>query len=142
MTQVAARLPKGVRELIIAPIYANLPVEQQNKIFLTTPVNSRKVVLATNIAETSITIDGIMFVIDPGYVKQSSFDPRTATDSLKVVPCSRASANQRAGRAGRLAPGKCFRLFTSWAFQHEMDENSVPEIRRTNLCSVVLILKV
>jgi pre-mRNA-splicing factor ATP-dependent RNA helicase DHX16 len=83
----------------------------QAKIFEPTPKNSRKVVLATNIAETSLTIDNILFVIDCGFVKQTAYNPRTGMNSLVVVPISKVSANQRAGRAGRVASGKCFRLF-------------------------------
>lgn len=119
--------------------------------------------MATNIAETSITIDGVVFVIDPGFVKQNSYNPRTGMASLVVVPvrafitthscithsnlcvsvlqCSRASANQRAGRAGRIGPGKAFRLYTKWAYSNELEENTVPEIQRTNLGMVVLLLK-
>lgn len=139
--QTSRALGDKVAELIVCPIYANLPSDMQARIFEPTPPGARKVVLATNIAETSITIDGISFVIDPGFVKQNSYNPRTGMAALTVVPCSRASANQRAGRAGRVGPGKCFRLFTKWAFQNEMDENTVPEIQRTNLANVVLLLK-
>uniref|UniRef100_K7FZK1 Activating signal cointegrator 1 complex subunit 3 n=1 Tax=Pelodiscus sinensis TaxID=13735 RepID=K7FZK1_PELSI len=100
-----------------------------------------KVVVATNIAETSLTIDGIIYVIDPGFCKQKSYNARTGMESLIVTPCSRASANQRAGRAGRVAAGKCFRLYTAWAYKNEMEETTVPEIQRTNLGNVVLLLK-
>lgn len=92
-----------------------------------------KVILATNIAETSLTIDNIIYVIDPGFAKQNNFNSRTGMESLMVVPISKASANQRAGRAGRVAPGKCFRLYTAWAYQHELEDNTVPEIQRINL---------
>lgn len=126
----------------IVPIYANLPSELQSRIFEPTPRDTRKIVLATNIAETSITIDGIVFVIDTGLVKQKSFNPRTGMESLVVTPCSKASANQRSGRAGRVGPGKCFRLYTQWAFEHELEDNTTPEIQRTNLGNVVLLLKV
>ena len=135
------KLGSTIREMIIAPIYANLPSELQSKIFEQTPPNARKVVLATNIAETSLTIDGIAYVIDPGFVKENVYNPRTGMESLVVTPCSRASANQRAGRAGRVGPGMCFRLYTKWAFYNELDENTTPEIQRTNLNSVVLLLK-
>lgn len=141
LQSTARALGGKVAELIVCPIYANLPSDMQARIFEPTPEGARKVVLATNIAETSITIDGIAFVIDPGFVKQNSYNPRTGMAALTVVPCSRASANQRAGRAGRVGPGKCFRLFTKWAFQNEMDENTIPEIQRTNLANVVLLLK-
>ncbi|KAL6774284.1 hypothetical protein ACKKBG_A24410 [Auxenochlorella protothecoides x Auxenochlorella symbiontica] len=130
-----------IGELIIAPIYANLPSDMQAKIFETTPPGARKVVIATNIAETSLTIDGIKYVIDPGFCKQNSYNPRTGMESLQVTPISKASALQRAGRAGRTAPGKCFRLYTAWAYQHELEDSTVPEIQRTNLGNVVLMLK-
>ncbi|UXI21407.1 hypothetical protein NH340_JMT07350 [Sarcoptes scabiei] len=135
------KLGSRVRELLIRPIYANLPTDMQAQVFEPTPPNSRKVVIATNIAETSITIDNIIYVIDPGYCKQNSFNPRSGMESLVVVPVSKASANQRAGRSGRIAPGKCFRLFTAWAFQNELEDSTIPEIQRVHLGNVVLMLK-
>uniref|UniRef100_A0A4W3GFG3 Activating signal cointegrator 1 complex subunit 3 n=1 Tax=Callorhinchus milii TaxID=7868 RepID=A0A4W3GFG3_CALMI len=120
------RLGSKIAELLVLPIYANLPSDMQAKIFLPTPPGARKVVVATNIAETSLTIDGIIYVIDPGFCKQKSYNARTGMESLIVMPCSRASANQRAGRAGRVSAGRCFRLYTAW---------------RTNLGNVVLLLK-
>ncbi|KAJ2305222.1 hypothetical protein IWW55_002047, partial [Coemansia sp. RSA 2706] len=141
LMQAMKTLGSKVPELIICPIYANLPSELQSRIFEPTPDGARKVVLATNIAETSITIDGVVYVIDPGFVKQNSYNPRSGMESLQVVPCSQASASQRAGRAGRIGPGKCFRMFTQHAFLTEMEENTPPEILRTNLSSVVLMLK-
>lgn len=134
-------LDKKLPELIIAPIYSSLPSDMQAKIFEETPKGSRKVVLATNIAETSLTIDGIKYVIDPGFCKQKSYNPRSGMESLVVTPTSQASALQRAGRAGRTSAGKCFRLYTAWSFQNELDPNTVPEIQRTNLGNVVLMLK-
>ena len=130
-----------IAELIIVPIYANLPSDLQAKVFEPTPSGARKVVLATNIAETSLTIDNIIYVIDPGFSKQNSYNARTGMESLIVTPVSKASANQRAGRAGRVAAGKCFRLYTAWAYQHELEDNPVPEIQRVNLGNVVLMLK-
>ncbi|XP_004521425.1 putative pre-mRNA-splicing factor ATP-dependent RNA helicase DHX16 [Ceratitis capitata] len=135
------RLGSKIRELVIIPVYANLPSDMQAKIFDPTPPNARKVVLATNIAETSLTIDNIIYVIDPGFAKQNNFNSRTGMESLMVVPISKASANQRAGRAGRTAPGKCFRLYTAWAYKHELEDNTVPEIQRINLGNAVLMLK-
>ncbi|XP_034244398.1 pre-mRNA-splicing factor ATP-dependent RNA helicase DHX16 [Thrips palmi] len=135
------RLGSKLKELQILPVYSNLPSEMQAKIFEPTPPGARKVVLATNIAETSLTIDNIIYVIDPGFCKQNNFNSRTGMESLIVVPISKASANQRAGRAGRVAAGKCFRLYTAWAYKHELEENTVPEIQRINLGNAVLMLK-
>ncbi|KAJ3654984.1 hypothetical protein Zmor_014133 [Zophobas morio] len=135
------RLGSKVKELIILPVYANLPSDMQAKIFEPTPPGARKVVLATNIAETSLTIDNIIYVIDPGFAKQNHFNSRTGMESLIVVPISKASANQRAGRAGRVAAGKCFRLYTAWSYKHELEDNTVPEIQRINLGNAVLMLK-
>ena len=89
----------------------------------------------------SLTIDGICYVIDSGFNKQKTYNARSGMESLVVTPISQAAANQRAGRAGRTQPGKCFRLFTAWSFQHELEPNTVPEILRTNMGNVVLMLK-
>lgn len=141
ISETARKLGSRIKELVICPIYANLPSELQAKIFEPTPDGARKVILATNIAETSLTIDGIVYVIDPGYVKENMYNPATGMSNLVAVPCSRASANQRSGRAGRVGPGKCFRLYTKFAYMNEMDESTTPEIQRTNLNGVVLQLK-
>jgi pre-mRNA-splicing factor ATP-dependent RNA helicase DHX15/PRP43 len=119
----------------------------QNRIFEDAPlpnklgIPGRKIIFATNIAETSLTIDGIVYVVDPGLSKQKVYNPRHRVESLLVSPISRASAKQRAGRAGRTRPGKCFRLFTLKSFNKDLQENTVPEIQRSNLSSVVLFLK-
>ncbi|UPQ97127.1 DEAH-box nuclear pre-mRNA splicing factor [Chloropicon primus] len=134
-------LGPAVPELIILPVYSALPSEMQTKIFDPAPEGSRKCVVATNIAEASLTIDGIYYVVDPGFAKQKVFNPKMGMDSLVVAPISKASARQRAGRAGRTGPGKCFRLYTEAAFQHEMLPTSVPEIQRSNLGMTVLALK-
>ena len=141
LEEIIRKVGSSMAEMIICPIYANLPSELQSKIFEPTPPGARKVVLATNIAETSLTIDGIVFVIDPGFVKENVYNPRTGMESLVTTPISRASANQRMGRAGRVGPGMCFRLYTKWAFYNELEESTTPEIQRTNLNSVVLLLK-
>ena len=101
----------------------------------------RKIVVSTNIAETSLTIDGIVYVVDPGFSKQKVYNPRVRVESLLVSPISRASAQQRAGRAGRTRPGKCFRLYTERSFGADLIEQTYPEILRSNLGSVVLQLK-
>jgi ATP-dependent RNA helicase DHX8/PRP22 len=130
-----------VPELIILPVYSALPSEMQTRIFEPTPPGSRKVVIATNIAETSLTIDGIYYVVDPGFVKQNVYNSKTGMDSLIVTPISQAQAKQRAGRAGRTGPGKCYRLYTERAYRDEMLTTPVPEIQRTNLAETVLQLK-
>lgn len=134
-------LGPSVPELIILPVYSALPNEMQSRIFDPAPPGSRKVVIATNIAETSITIDHIYYVVDPGFVKQNAYDPKLGMDSLVVTPISQAQANQRAGRAGRTGPGKCFRLYTEAAYQTEMLPTSIPEIQRQNLSNTILLLK-
>ncbi|CAF4179974.1 unnamed protein product [Rotaria sp. Silwood2] len=130
-----------VPELIILPVYSALPSEMQTKIFDPAPPGSRKVVIATNIAETSLTIDGIYYVVDPGFVKQKVFNPKSGMDSLVVTPISQAQGKQRMGRAGRTGPGKAYRLYTERAYRDEMLSTNVPEIQRTNLASTVLSLK-
>lgn len=130
-----------VPELIILPVYSALPSEMQSRIFDPAPPGSRKVVIATNIAETSLTIDGIFYVVDPGFVKQKVYNSKTGMDALVVTPISQAQAKQRAGRAGRTGPGKTYRLYTERAYRDEMLATPVPEIQRTNLASTVLQLK-
>uniref|UniRef100_A0A7R9V3U9 RNA helicase n=1 Tax=Chlamydomonas euryale TaxID=1486919 RepID=A0A7R9V3U9_9CHLO len=132
----------------IMPLYSTLPPQQQQKIFDPAPPPAReggpagrKIVVSTNIAETSLTIDGIVYVIDPGFAKQKVYNPRIRVESLLVSPISRASAHQRAGRAGRTQPGKCFRLYTEASFKKDLQEQTYPEILRSNLGSVVLQLK-
>ncbi|XP_055318372.1 putative pre-mRNA-splicing factor ATP-dependent RNA helicase PRP1 [Sitodiplosis mosellana] len=134
-------------ELKCIPLYSTLPPNLQQRIFEPPPPNKpngaigRKVVVSTNIAETSLTIDGVVFVIDPGFAKQKVYNPRIRVESLLVSPISKASAQQRAGRAGRTKPGKCFRLYTEKAYKNEMQSNTYPEILRSNLGTVVLQLK-
>uniref|UniRef100_A0AAQ4Q412 RNA helicase n=1 Tax=Gasterosteus aculeatus aculeatus TaxID=481459 RepID=A0AAQ4Q412_GASAC len=136
-----------VGDIKIIPLYSTLPPQQQQRIFEPPPPNKpsgaigRKVVVSTNIAETSLTIDGVVFVIDPGFAKQKVYNPRIRVESLLVTAISKASAQQRAGRAGRTRPGKCFRLYTEKAYKTEMQDNTYPEILRSNLGSVVLQLK-
>ena len=141
LTEKLKMIPSKGKGLIVVPIYSTLPSDQQAKIFEPTPQGFRKCVLATNIAETSLTIDGIVYVVDSGYCKQNSYNPRSGMSSLVVTPISKAAAIQRTGRAGRVAPGKCFRLYTSYSFNNELEESPTPEIQRTNLGNVVLSLK-
>lgn len=134
--------------LTVYPLYGTLPPNQQQKIFDPAPPPSkkggrpgRKCIVSTNIAETSLTIDGIVYVVDPGFSKQKIYNPRIRVESLLVSAISKASAQQRAGRAGRTRPGKCFRLYTEGAFKKELIETTHPEVLRSNLSSTVLDLK-
>jgi pre-mRNA-splicing factor ATP-dependent RNA helicase DHX15/PRP43 len=134
--------------LKVYPLYGTLPPQQQQRIFDPAPPArkpggrpGRKCIVSTNIAETSLTIDGIVYVVDPGFSKQKVYNPRIRVESLLVSPISKASAQQRAGRAGRTRPGKCFRLYTEGAFKKELIETTYPEILRSNLASTVLDLK-
>ncbi|KAG7136453.1 pre-mRNA-splicing factor ATP-dependent RNA helicase like protein [Verticillium longisporum] len=134
--------------LAVYPLYGTLPPGQQQRIFDKPPAPfkpggrpGRKCIIATNIAETSLTIDGIVYVVDPGFSKQKIYNPRIRVESLLVSPISKASAQQRAGRAGRTKPGKCFRLYTEQAFKKELIEQTHPEILRSNLANTVLELK-
>lgn len=122
------------------PLYAGLPWESQMAVFEKAPPRTRKVIISTNIAETSITIDGIAYVVDCGFVKIRAFNPKLGIEQLIVVPISQAAAKQRAGRAGRNRPGKCFRLYTEEAFE-KLIPQQMPEMQRVNLSMVILQLK-
>lgn len=130
-----------VQPLAVLPIYSQLPTDLQAKIFQKAEKGHRKCVVATNIAETSLTVDGIKYVIDSGYCKLKVFNPRIGMDALSVFPISQANASQRSGRAGRTGPGQCFRLYSERNFREEMLKTNVPEIQRTNLSNVILLLK-
>ncbi|KAI5301388.1 hypothetical protein KEM56_001781, partial [Ascosphaera pollenicola] len=126
--------------LLPVPLYAGLTAEQQLYVFEPAPENTRKVIFSTNIAEASVTTDGVVYVIDCGFVKLRAYNPLTGVETLTRVPISKASAMQRSGRAGRTQPGKCFRLFTEQAYQDMMDVTP-PEIQRSDMAPVVLQLK-
>ncbi|KIM37497.1 hypothetical protein M413DRAFT_448548 [Hebeloma cylindrosporum] len=139
--------PDSVGPLVCIPLYSSLPPQQQQRIFDPAPSPrtkdgpaGRKIVVSTNIAETSLTIDGIVYVVDPGFSKQKVYNPRIRVESLLVSPISKASAQQRAGRAGRTRPGQCFRLYTEKDFMKELEEQTHPEILRSNLSNTVLEL--
>ena len=140
ITERAASLHPRTPSILPLPMYAGLTSEQQLYVFEPAPENTRKVIVSTNIAEASVTIDGIVYVIDCGYVKLRAFNPVTGIETLTATPLSKASATQRAGRAGRTKPGKCYRLYTETAYQ-SMSEATVPEIQRSNLAPAVLQLK-
>lgn len=131
----------NVNELMVLPIYSQMPADLQAKIFDKTKDNTRKCIVATNIAETSLTVDGIIYVVDTGYSKLKVYNPKVGMDALQITPVSQANANQRMGRAGRTGSGYCYRLYTENAFKNEMFPNTIPEIQRTNLSNTVLLLK-
>ncbi|HEX6900743.1 MAG TPA: ATP-dependent helicase HrpB [Thermoanaerobaculia bacterium] len=125
------------RDLAVLPLYGDLPAEKQDAVLR--PLDRRKIVLATNVAETSITIDGVTAVVDSGLVRRLRFDPATGLDRLELGKISRASADQRAGRAGRQAPGLCLRLWPAW--EHPtLPERETPEIARVDLAGPALQL--
>ncbi|KAK1757619.1 P-loop containing nucleoside triphosphate hydrolase protein [Echria macrotheca] len=128
-------------KLSILPIYSQMPADLQAKIFDRAAPGVRKCIVATNIAETSLTVDGIMYVVDGGYSKLKVYNPRMGMDTLQITPISQANANQRSGRAGRTGPGQAYRLFTEKAYKDEMYIQTIPEIQRTNLSNTVLLLK-
>ena len=125
-------------DLAVLPLYGDLPAEKQDEVLR--PLDRRKVVLATNVAETSITIDGVTAVVDSGLVRRLRFDPATGLDRLELGKISRASADQRAGRAGRQAPGLCLRLWPAWDHA-ALPERETPEIARVDLTGPALQLR-
>lgn len=127
------------KQLQLLPLYAGLPTEQQAYVFQKADEGTRKVIVSTNIAEASVTIDGIIYVVDSGYVKLRAYDAALGIERLNVTPVSKASATQRAGRAGRTKPGKCYRLYTEEAFTG-LEDATFPEIQRSNLAPVLLQL--
>ena len=134
-------LGEGVKPLLVLPMYSQLPSDLQAKIFEASDNGARKIIVSTNIAETSLTVDGILYVIDSGFFKLKVFNPKIGMDALQLTPVSQASAKQRSGRAGRTGPGTCFRLFTENCFNRELLPTNIPEIQRTNLAHVILLLK-
>ncbi|OHT14006.1 helicase [Tritrichomonas foetus] len=132
---------KNKERPLVLPLYASLPPRDQQRIFRPAKnPNQRKIIVSTNIAETSVTIDGVVYVIDPGFVKQSQYQPERRMSALLVTPISKASANQRSGRAGRTKPGKCYRLYPESAYNSQLVEQTVPEIQRSDLGSVILLM--
>ncbi|XP_075708976.1 ATP-dependent RNA helicase DHX33 [Rhinoderma darwinii] len=138
---ISKHLPDGCAQMTVMPLYASLPHSQQLRVFQNAPKDHRKVILSTNIAETSITITGIKYVVDTGMVKAKKFNPESGLEVLAVQRVSKAQAWQRTGRAGREDSGICYRLYTEDEFD-KLEKMTVPEIQRCNLASVVLQLLV
>ncbi len=135
---ISACRASGAREaLALIPLHGELPPDEQDLAFA--PNRLRKVVVATNVAETSVTIDGIVHVIDSGLARVARYDAERGIGTLFIEPISRASAEQRAGRAGRTAPGVCHRLWTESGHLNRPERNT-PEIQRSDLAEVVLLL--
>ena len=140
LTDYSRKILPSQQALQPLPLYAGLDQNSQMYVFSPSAENTRKVILSTNVAEASVTIEGIVYVIDCGFVKLRSYNPTTNIEMLTRVPVSQASATQRAGRAGRTKPGKCYRLYTSAAFQ-SLQRATSPEIQRTNLAPTILQMK-
>ena len=133
-------LRANVPKFLVLPLFAALPAEAQQRIFEPAPTKTRKVIIATNIAETSITVPGVRFVVDCGKAKMKQFRPSIGLDSLLVKSISKSAAIQRKGRAGREASGQCFRLYTE-ADYRDLQEANTPEILRCDLALPILTLK-
>lgn len=139
LTQKITRDPFFTRESFsVLTLHGSLPIQKQKAVFQKSSPGMRKIVVATNIAETSITVEDVVYVLDFGRVKQIEFDPEMDLARLEKTWISHASAEQRAGRAGRVRPGYCFRLYSSLMWNHKMPKHTVPEIQRTSLDDQVL----
>lgn len=128
-------------KMLPLPLYAGLPGGEQRLALASTPRGHRKIIVATNIAETSLTLEGVVYVVDSCFVKQRCYNPLLGLEALLIAPTSKASAVQRAGRAGRVRPGKCFRLTTHSAYESELPTVTVPEMQRSDVTGMVLQLK-
>lgn len=138
--EYADNLTRDFPKLLVLPLFAALPQSAQQRVFQPAPSNSRKVILSTNIAETSVTVSGVRFVVDTGKVKIKQYRNRIGLDSLLVKPISKSSADQRKGRAGREAAGLCYRLYTEAGYQ-SLDKDNTPEILRCDLSEALLKMK-
>ncbi|XP_042373079.1 probable pre-mRNA-splicing factor ATP-dependent RNA helicase DEAH4 isoform X1 [Zingiber officinale] len=147
--KMVSRLEDSIQKLeegscvdaIVLPLHGSLPPEMQVRVFSPAPPNCRRFIVSTNIAETSLTVDGVVYVIDSGFVKQRQYNPSTGMYSLDIVQISRVQADQRAGRAGRTRPGKCYRLYPISVYNEEFLDATIPEIQRSSLAGTVLYLK-
>lgn len=129
------------KKAVILPLYSLLSTEEQAKVFAPIPDGHRLIVVATNIAETSITIPGVSYVVDSGCQKCRNYNAETGVASFDIMWISKAAADQRAGRAGRTGPGYCYRLFSSSLYSRHMDAFALPEVLTRPLEDVVLAMK-
>ncbi|VTJ91320.1 Hypothetical predicted protein, partial [Marmota monax] len=127
---------------VIHPLHSSLSSEEQQAVFVKPPVGVTKIIISTNIAETSITIDDVVYVIDSGKMKEKRYDASKGMESLEDTFVSQANALQRKGRAGRVASGVCFHLFTSHHYNHQLLKQQLPEIQRVPLEQLCLRIKI
>jgi len=139
LKEIYQHMHQTVPKLLVCKLFASLPNQEQMNVFNKAPEGTRKIIFSTNIAETSVTIPGIKYVIDCGMVKAKAYNPLTGLDMLKVTPVSKAQARQRSGRAGRECPGVCYRLYPETVFGN-LQENTTPEMQRCNVRSICLQL--
>lgn len=140
VNEYAMNMSVDVPKILVLPLFAALPQAAQQRVFQPAPPRTRKIILATNIAETSVTVSGVRFVIDCGKAKIKQFRSRIGLDSLLVKPISKSAATQRKGRAGREAPGQCYRLYTEKDFL-SLEPSNTPEILRCDLAQAILTMK-
>ena len=140
VNEYAMNMSLDVPKILVLPLFAALPQAAQQRVFQPAPARTRKIILATNIAETSVTVSGVRFVIDCGKAKIKQFRSRIGLDSLLVKPISKSAATQRKGRAGREAPGQCYRLYTEKDFL-SLEPLNTPEILRCDLAQAILTMK-
>lgn len=140
VNEYALNMSIDLPKILVLPLFAALPQAAQQRVFQPAPPRTRKIILATNIAETSVTVSGVRFVIDCGKAKIKQFRSRIGLDSLLVKPVSKSAATQRKGRAGREAPGKCYRLYTEKDYL-SLEPSNTPEILRCDLSQAILTMK-
>ncbi|KAK0427458.1 hypothetical protein QR680_010236 [Steinernema hermaphroditum] len=139
--QVCRELRQNSSEIYVLPLYRSLSMEKQNLIFEPAPQGKRKVIVSTNVAESALTIDGVRYVIDSGFMKVMTYYALDEVESLEVCTISHEHATQRAGRAGRTQPGSCYRLYSEDYYKNKMLKHHVPEILRSNLVGTLLQIK-
>lgn len=138
---INTEMEKRKLKLFPLPLYSGLNISDQMRVFQYPPKGTRKIIVSTNIAEASVTIENIVYVIDSGFVKQKMYDPKSEMERLLVMPISQSSAIQRAGRAGRTQSGKCYRLYTKEAYLNILSPQTIPEVQRSNMAPIIIQMK-